>query len=397
MMNFLTKLCIPAGTDPKSHTGRVRCGTMCGIVGIILNCLLSAAKLSAGLLCGSIAMVADAVNNLTDAASSIVTLIGFRLSARKADREHPFGHGRIEYLCGMAVSLLIILSGAELAQQSVIRIMNPAGTIFSTAACTVAACSILVKYFMMRFYNHFAVLTDSSALQSAAVDSRCDCIATLAVLSSMLVHQLTGLNPDGICGLAVAVFIIVSGLMSLSKTVTPLLGAEPDPAQAAQIEALVTGTDGVLGMHDLVIHDYGCGHGMITLHAEMDAADSLTEAHALADHLERTIEERFGLQTVIHIDPADLTNPLIRTLRTDLTRFLTALDPGIRFHDLQAVSEADGSVHVSFDLALPFGCALSDETVLRAVSAHLTCIDASIRPLIRIDHYDPELISSAVS
>ena len=384
----LTRRLFGENPDTRDPRVRARCGTLSGGLGIVLNLLLFAAKLAAGLIAGSISIIADAVNNLSDAGSSIVTLAGFRISARRADSEHPFGHGRFEYLSGMGVAVLIILMGVELIQQSIEKILSPAETVFSILTAVILIASIAVKLFLYFFNRSLSRFLGSAALDSTAKDSRNDCIATAVVLGSLLIQQYTGLAVDGICGLAVAVFVVWSGISALIETVNPLLGEKPDPELVEQITNIVMKTPGVLGMHDLVIHDYGPGKRMMTLHVEVSSEKSLTAAHDLADGLEDRMLRLFGLQTVIHIDPVDLRNEETASLRESLKSYLLKEDPKILFHDFRIVQEEDGSRQVHFDLNLPYDYPRKDEEIQSEVSEYMLSLSPEIQPVIHIDHYE---------
>lgn len=316
MLSFLLNKCITKEDDPNSPEVRSYCGTVSGSVGIVANLFLFAVKLAAGIVSSSISIMADAVNNLSDAGSSIVTLAGFRLSTRKADKHHPFGHGRIEYLSGVAVSLLIILMGAGLVQESIERILSPEETVLTWFTAVVLVLSIIIKLFLYQFNKGLASRLTSAALHSTAQDSRNDCIATSVVLLCLFIQHFTGVAVDGWCGLAVAIFVLWSGIRSLTETIDPLLGTEPDPRLVASITDIVLKTPHVLGMHDLVIHDYGPEKRMMTLHVEVDSHMKLTSAHNLADSLEKRMEQKFDLQTVIHIDPVEKIDPLLETKDT---------------------------------------------------------------------------------
>ena len=291
------------GRDLQSPGQRERCGQVSGLVGIGANILLSAGKFLAGWLTGSLAMTGDALNNLTDAGSSIVTLAGFRMAGQKADKEHPFGHGRAEYIAGLIVSLLILLVGFELGKSSFEKILHPENVTFSVLAAIVLVVSIAIKLWMWRFNAVLGKALQSQALLATATDALADSVATSAVLLGTVLGHFTRLPLDGWLGLAVAGFILVSGLQAAKDTLDPLLGRPASKELVDEITKLVLEQEEVTGIHELVVHEYGPGHLFATIHAEVPPDMTLLAAHAAADRAERLLLERLGVQAVIHIDP----------------------------------------------------------------------------------------------
>ena len=282
---------------------RERWGQLSGAIGIALNILLSAGKFVAGWLSGSLAMTADGWNNLTDAGSGVVTLAGFRMAGQKADEEHPFGHGRAEYIAGLIVSLLILLVGFELGQSSIEKILHPVSVTFSPVAVGVLAVSIAVKLWMWRFNAALAKSLQSQALRATAIDALSDSVATAAVLLGTVLGHFTALPLDGWLGLAVALFILYSGFQAVRDTLDPLLGRPASPELMEAITTLVMAQEEVTGIHELVVHEYGPGHLFATIHAEVPSDMTLLAAHAAADRAEGLLLEQLGVQAVIHIDP----------------------------------------------------------------------------------------------
>ncbi len=297
------------GRDPADPQVRVRCGRSSGVVGICLNLLLAAGKFLAGALSGSLAMTADGLNNFTDAGSSVVTLVGFQVAGHKADAEHPFGHGRAEYVSGLIVALVILLVGFELGQSSVEKILDPEPVTFSWVAVGVLAAAILVKLWMWRFNIVLSKTLDSSALAATAADALSDSAATAAVLAGTVLAHYTGLVLDGWLGLGVAAFILWSGFMAVRDTLDLLLGRAPSEETVRQIADTVLECPEIVGIHDLEVHEYGPGHLFATIHAEVPPDMALLTAHAAADKAERVLLERFGVHAVIHIDPLDADEP----------------------------------------------------------------------------------------
>ena len=381
MLDAVLRRLIPRYQDTHDPAVRERYGLLAGGVGLALNLLLFAAKLCAGLLTGAISVTADAFNNLSDAAGSAVTLAGFKLASQKADERHPFGHGRVEYLAGLGVSLLILLVGVELGRGSLEKILHPAPAALGPLAVGLLALSILVKLWMGWFNGALGRKTDSAALNAASLDARTDALATSAVLVGLVVSRLTHVNLDGWLGLAVAVFILRAGWSAARDTIDPLLGAQPDPAVVADLEALILSHPPVLGIHDLVIHDYGPGRRMMSVHAEVPARSELVEVHNVIDHIERELGERFGLEAVIHLDPVEPEDPYTRRLLSLAAQAARELDPAATIHDLRRTPEGE----VSFDVVAPYDVALTDEEVRTALTRRLEELEPGLRPVIGVD------------
>ena len=339
----------PEANDPQV---RARCGNLAGLVGICCNLLLSAGKFLAGLLTGSVAISADAVNNLSDASSSIITLLGFRLAARPADDEHPYGHGRTEYLSGLAVSVMILLIGAELAKTSIQKILSPEPITTGMVSILILAASILVKFWMAAFNRHVGQLIRSATLEATAADSRNDVISTGAVLIATLLQMQFGWNLDGYMGLAVAAFILWSGWGLVKDSIAPLLGQTPDPELVRHIADVTLSYPGVLGIHDMIVHDYGPGRQFASLHAEMAAGADVLESHDTIDRIEKYFLEQEGLHVVIHYDPIVTDDSETGEAREFFAAEAKKLDPRLSIHDLRMVP---GTTHtnVIFDLVLP--------------------------------------------
>ena len=381
MFQFILRRVLPEGSNPSHTQVRRRCGLAAGGIGVALNLTLFLGKLCAGALTGAISVTADAFNNLSDAAGSVVTLAGFRMAGRRADAEHPFGHGRAEYLAGLAVSLLILLVGVELIRESAGKILQPSEPLLTPLAAGVLIVSILVKLWMGWFNAELGKRADSAALRAAALDARTDVLATSAVLAGLAVSRLTRLNLDGWLGLAVAAFILRAGWSAAKDTIDPLLGAQPDPAMVADIESLILSHPPVLGIHDLIIHDYGPGRRMMSVHAEVPAASGLVEVHHVIDHIERELEERFGLEAVIHLDPVEPEDPLTRRLLALAAQAARELDPAATIHDLRRTAEGA----VSFDVVVPYDVALTDGEVRAALSKRLEELEPGAGLVIGVD------------
>lgn len=384
MITLLSRFLIPNHRDTDLPEVRRLYGVLSGAVGIFLNLILFAGKLAAGLLAHSISISADAFNNLSDAASSVMTLVGFRLAGKRPDRDHPYGHGRIEYITGLLVSISILLMGAELARTSVLRILKPQETVFSSVSAGILIVSIAAKLYMFYYNRSLSRKIDSVALHSTAMDSLSDCLSTSVVLICMIASRLFAVNLDGWSGLAVSVFILRTGLAALLETSSPLLGEAPDPDFISGIEESVLATPGITGMHDLLVHDYGPGHVIVSLHAEVPASLSLVEAHEIIDRLESSLDERFGIMSVIHIDPVDKSDRAAAVLKDRLTSQLHAIHPQAEFHDLR-ILRGDGTPVVSFDAVIPYSVEMSDGRIVEELSTFVTENTAGYRSDIRVD------------
>ncbi|MBD5098705.1 MAG: cation transporter [Clostridiales bacterium] len=381
MLDAILRRFIPNYGQTHDSSLRERCGLLAGGVGLGLNILLFAVKLCAGVLTGAISVTADAFNNLSDAAGSAVTLAGFKLASQRADERHPFGHGRIEYLAGLGVSLLILLVGVELGRSSLEKIFHPEETALTPLAVCLLLVSIAVKLWMGWFYAALGKRIDSSALCAAATDARSDVLATSAVLLGLLASRLFQVPLDGWLGLLVAAFILHSGWGAARDTLDPLLGTPPDPAMVADIEALVLSHPQILGVHDLVIHDYGPGRRMMSVHAEVPADGSLVELHAVIDRAERELGARFGLEAVIHLDPVERGDPRSDRLRALAEELARELDPAATIHDFRRV----GDGQISFDVVVPYDVPLSDEEARQALTEKLLAREPGCAPVIGVD------------
>lgn len=328
-------------------------GMLCGLVGIFLNVCLFIGKYVAGVISGSISITADAVNNLSDAGSSIITLAGFKFGSRKADKEHPFGHGRYEYISGLAVSVIILLVGYELLRTSIGKIISPEPVEAGILSVCILIASILVKFYMFFYNRTIGKKLDSPAMQATAADSLNDCIATGVVLLCMLVNLFTNVNVDGWGGLFVAAFILYAGFNSARETLSPLLGKAPEPEVIAQIEKIALGYPEILAVHDLVVHDYGPGRLMVSLHAEVSGKDDIYHLHDIIEHAEADINKAVGCESVIHMDPVETDNEEVTRTKELVAEAAKSIHPEITIHDFRMVRCSD-YVNLIFDAVLPF-------------------------------------------
>ncbi|MDE7218793.1 MAG: cation diffusion facilitator family transporter [Oscillospiraceae bacterium] len=384
MIHFLAKHFIKDYRNTASQTVRRAYGVLCGCVGIGLNLLLFAGKLLAGIASGSIAVTADAVNNLSDAGSSVVTLLGFKLAAQAPDRDHPFGHGRWEYVSGLVVSMVILLMGVELGKTSLEKILAPEPVDFSPLVAVILGISIVVKLYMA-FYNRTMGKTlSSSAMAATAVDSLSDCLATAAVLLGTLAGHFWNVQIDGWCGGAVALFILWSGFGAAKDTVNPLLGQPPSPEFVERIRALVRSRPEIIGIHDLIVHDYGPGRRIISLHAEVPASGDILELHDVVDSLERQLNEELGCLSTIHMDPVVNDGGLTAEARERVAALVRVIDPGISIHDFRMVP---GPTHTNliFDAEVPYQCPLADQEVRRRIQAAVQALDGSWFAVVEVE------------
>ena len=337
MTKLLLKLFVKNFDDKENSAVRGKVGTLSGIVGILANAVLCAGKLVIGTLSGSVSITADAMNNLTDAASSIVTLVGFKLAERPADEDHPYGHARYEYLSGLAVAALVLVIGFELAKTSLQKILQPASVLVSVPLVIVLVGSVLVKLWLSLFNTHLGKHIDSTALLATAADSRNDVISTLAVLAAALVEKWTGFRVDGYMGMAVAVFILVSAVNMAKETISPLLGEAASPELSRLIADVMMAEPRVLGFHDLMVHDYGPGQRFGSLHVEMDQSEDPLSCHELIDDMERLVLEKYNIHLVIHYDPVVVGDPEQDSLRATIFEAIQAIDSRLNLHDFRLV------------------------------------------------------------
>ena len=350
--------------DPKVRTAY---GQFAGIVGIICNIMLCGAKGFIGFLAGSVSIIADALNNLSDAASNVISLLGFKLASKPADPEHPYGHGRYEYLSGLAVAVIIVVIGVELIQSSVDKVLNPTPTEFNLVVAIILILSILVKLWMAVFNRTVGKRISSTTLEATAVDSRNDVIATGVVLICAIISSQTGIDLDGWVGIAVGVLIVYSGIQLMRETISPLLGKAAEPEVVAHIQKKIMSYPGVLGTHDLMVHDYGPGRQFASAHVEMAAEADPMESHDLIDNIEQDFKNDEGLIVTLHYDPIVTDDPEVKNLRNQINELVKSIDPQLSIHDLRTVP---GPTHanVIFDCVKPADFALSDDELKERIS-----------------------------
>ena len=367
MTQLLIRLFVGEGADMADARVRTRVGLVASVTCIVCNVALCVAKGVGGLLAGSVSVVADAVNNLSDASSNVVSLLGFKLASRPADEEHPYGHGRYEYLAGLVVAVLVCAIGINLLGSSAEKILHPEPTEFGPAVVIVLVASMLVKLWMASFNRRLGRTIDSDTLEATAVDSRNDVISTAAVLASAVVSQLTGFDLDGWAGLAVGAFICWSGIELVREAVSPLLGRVPDPTYVEHIRDKIMGYPGVLGTHDLMVHDYGPGRQFASAHVEMAAEGDPLAQHDLLDNIEQDFKVDEGLVMTLHYDPIVTDDPEVRDMRHWIDLTVKGIDERLSIHDLRCVP---GPTHtnVIFDCVRPAGLSLTAAELRERIS-----------------------------
>ena len=385
MTDWLVQRCIRRPEDGSDPAVRQAYGLLSGGVGIVLNLLLSAGKFVAGVLTGSIAVTADAFNNLSDAGSSVVTLVGFRMAAKRADDDHPFGHGRIEYLSGLAVAVAILVVGLELAKSSLEKVLHPVEVAFSWLSVGILCASILVNLWMFFFNRNLSRRIGSAAMMATATDSLSDAAATSAVLLGTLVGHFADLYIDGWVGVLVAVFILRAGWGAAKDTLDPLLGQSPDPELVRGIQETVLGRPEIVGMHDLVVHDYGPGRCMASLHAEVPMDADILVIHDVIDNLERELRRKLGVEVVIHMDPIAVGDPRTDALKAQVTELVRRIDPDMTIHDFRMTAGPEHT-NLIFDVAVPYHCRLEDEQVQEAIGAAVKALPGNYYTVVSVDH-----------
>lgn len=384
MISILSKIFIENKNITDENKKRNIFGTLCGAMGIVLNIILFAIKYFAGIISGSIAVTADAFNNLSDAGSSVITLVGIRMASKKPDRDHPFGHGRMEYLSGLAVSVIIILVGVELFRSSVDKIMNPSEVDTSIVAIVILVISIAVKCYMFFYNRSIGKKINSAGMKATALDCIGDAVATGVVLVSTVISHFTQLQIDGWCGLLVSAFIIYAGIRSVKETVNPLLGMPPEKEFLEQIEAIVMSYDKIIGIHDLIVHDYGPGRIVVSLHAEVDGKEDVFELHDMIDNAERKLCDELGCIAVIHMDPVETDNEVTNEIKEKISQAMAEFDEKITIHDFRVVP-GTSHTNVIFDAVVPHEIKKTDMEISNEISDFISEKFTHYNAVVNID------------
>lgn len=370
--------------DFKSPKIREKYGKIAGLIGIITNLILFAVKFTVGTIFSSVSIVADGINNLADSASSIITLVSFKLSSKPADEKHPFGHARIEYLAGVFISFIIVIIGFQLGESSVLKIINPVMPELELIAFVALGLSVVVKLWQWYFNKTIAKLISSKTVLATSIDSRNDAIATTAVLVASLITKFLGFNLDGFMGLAVAIMIVYSGIKMVVDTSNPLLGERAEKNLREEITKNVMKYDEVLGIHDLVVHNYGAGKCYASVHCELCASKSIMESHDLVDGIERKFKNNHDINLVIHMDPIVTDDEKTNKLRAKVEAIIKAVYPNVSVHDFRVVWSNVNS-NIVFDIDVPFSVSTEDEAIVKTIEALIKTIDESYSAIITVD------------
>ena len=385
MISLLAKLLIKDYKNVTDAKVREAYGVLCGGMGIALNILLFLGKFLAGTISGSIAITADAFNNLSDAGSSFITLIGFKLGSQKPDLEHPFGHGRMEYLSGLAVAVLIIVMALELFKSSFDKILHPEVLECSAVIVLILLASIVVKIYMAIYNHNVGKKIQSAAMGATAKDSMSDTIATTVVLISTIVGAIWGIPIDGYCGVLLSILIFMAGIGAIKDTVGPLLGTAPDKEFVEKIEEIVMAHDIVKGMHDLVVHDYGPGRVMISLHAEVPHTEDILVIHDEIDNIEEELGDKLNCEAVIHMDPIIMDDEKVNEVKEYVRNIVCQVGEELNFHDFRMVS-GNSHTNLIFDVVVPFKYRMSDEVIKKAIQEAIWVNYPRYNAVIHIDH-----------
>ncbi len=369
----------------KFFSTREGYGFLVGLIGIFANLILSGVKFFIGFFSGAISIIADALNNLSDAGSSIIMLIGFKAASRPADFEHPFGHGRAEYLAGFFISITMIFAGLEFLITSIEKIIEPEILTVDNLTVAILILSVVAKIFLALFYRHAGKKINSETIQTAAIDSFTDCLATCAVIVSMIIYKNFNLNIDGITGAFVSILILYGGYDTCKNILNPLLGEKPAPEFIAEIKKTVMNTPEIFGVHDMIIHSYGANRIFVSMHVEMSAALKLLDAHEIVDKLERRLQSKFNIFATLHIDPTVTDDAEFDNLRELAEKFLSEIDENLSLHDFRIVPYKSGKKLI-FDVAVPENFSLTDRDIRREFQRRLLKIFPTYRAVIHCDH-----------
>lgn len=385
MTKLLIKLFVKDSRNVSDPAVRQRYAMLAGVTGIVLNLLLFAGKLTTGILAASVAVIADAFNNVSDAGSSVITIIGFRLAGKHEDKEHPLGHGRLEYVSAFIVDMLIILVGAELLKSSVEKIISPSLPAVSTATIVLLVAAVLVKLWLFFFYRKIGNLIDSAAVKSTSIDSISDTVATSLVLISTLVARFANVGIDGWAGILVSGFILFTGIKAAKETIDLLLGTPPDPAFIEELKDFVKNYPEVVGVHDLMVHDYGPGRKIISFHAEVPSDSDINYAHDVIDCIERDMHEKFGCIVTIHLDPIVTGNKEVDEMRRLAEETAKEVDSSFTIHDFRMTS---GGKHINliFDLSIPTDCKIPDGEAAQKVAEKISEKNPDCHAVIHPEH-----------
>lgn len=384
MTNLLIKLFVKDSKNTSDPAVRKRYGYLGAFTGIVLNILLFLGKLIAGILSGGISVIADAFNNLSDAGSSIMTFVGFKMAGMPADSEHPYGHGRMEYVSGIIISFIIMMMGFELGKSSFEKIFSPEKSEFSILAVSVLGASLLVKLWMALFNTKLGRKIDSATMKAAAADSLSDCISTSVVIICMFIQLFTGFELDAYAGIVVALFILYTGFSTFKESLTPLLGTKPKKELVEEIENTVMSYDGIVGVHDLMVHDYGVGRMVISLHAEISSKTDIMLAHELIDLIEDDLREKYRCSVTIHMDPVVVDDKKADEAKKVVLDIIKNIDSSLTIHDFR-ITDGVSRINVIFDLVTPFGFRYKDGELALMIKNAIAEKDGRLNAVITVE------------
>lgn len=384
MTNLLIKLFVKDSKNTSDPAVRKRYGYLGAFTGIVLNILLFLGKLIAGILSGGISVIADAFNNLSDAGSSIMTFVGFKMAGMPADSEHPYGHGRMEYVSGIIISFIIMMMGFELGKSSFEKIFSPEKSEFSILAVSVLGASLLVKLWMALFNTKLGRKIDSATMKAAAADSLSDCISTSVVIICMFIQLFSGFELDSYAGIIVALFILYTGFNTFKESLTPLLGTKPKKELVEEIENTVMNYDGIVGVHDLMVHDYGVGRMVISLHAEISSKTDIMLAHELIDLIEDDLREKYRCSVTIHMDPVVVDDKKADEVKKVVLDIIKNIDNSLTIHDFR-ITDGVSRINVIFDLVTPFGFRYKDGELALMIKNAIAEKDGRLNAVITVE------------
>lgn len=384
MVSLLAKVFIKNHNNHSDPAVRQQYGMLTGIMGIVLNLILFGVKLFAGTVTGAISVTADAINNLSDAGSSVITMAGMRMANRPADKEHPFGHGRIEYVAGLIVSLVIIIMGYELGKDSVMKIITPEEMNFNILSVGILCASVLVKLYICLYNRKIGRLINSSAMKATAMDSLSDCISTAAVIGGLAVFALFNINVDGYVGVVVALFILKTGIEAAKESLTPLIGQPPEKEYVEEIYSTIMSYKGIVGVHDLIVHNYGVGMNIISLHAEVPAEMGFMEAHELIDEIECDLKEKYASIATVHMDPVETNNETAKHYKELVQKIVSEINSDMTIHDFR-MTDGLKNRNLIFDVVVPYSLKKSDNEIKELISEKIRNEDENLNAVITVD------------
>ena len=384
MISLLSRIFIKDYKNTSDPEVRRSYGMLTGIMGVVLNLILFGGKLFAGIITGAISVTADAVNNLSDAGTSVISMVGMKLAGRPADKEHPFGHGRMEYVAGLAVAAVILIMGYELGKDSIIKIFNPEEVTFSVVSLVILCVSVLIKLYICLYNRKIGRMINSPAMKATAMDSLSDCISTAAVITGLVVFEIFNVNIDGYVGILVALFVFKAGFEAAKESLAPLIGERPDKEYVDEIERTVMSYEGIIGIHDLIVHNYGVGSNIISLHAEVPSEMGFMEAHELIDIIENNLKEKYAAIATVHMDPVETSNETAIRYKALVNGFISEISPEISMHDFR-MTDGIKNRNLIFDIVVPYSVRMGDNAIKALICEKIKREDENLNAVITID------------